>query len=139
VHSAHRDHWQLGRLVTTLLEAGTTRIAAMFGLGQVEKSNEQLREVETELREIAIAMPDAFNSEHWNDENGRGNGASIVERLIDATAKLATASGLVTNGLSRRTERSRYYIAQFERAVENLAVTRIEGFQPYNTFVQLKC
>ena len=37
--------------------------------------------------------------------------------------------------LSRRAERSRYYISQFENASTNLDVRRIEGFQPYNRFV----
>ena len=130
VLSTHQERWQLGRLIESLHIAGTTRIAAMMGLGEVERANEDLRKVEVKLSKIAEDMPLAFNEAHQDS-----NGGSITARLIQATADLAAASGKVTNGLSRRAERSRYYISQFENASTNLAVSRIEGFQPYNRFV----
>ena len=134
LYSSHNERWQLGRLVETLHAAGTTRIAAMVGLGQVDKANDRLREIEGDLNAIDLAMPEDVDLHDQHNDPHEDTG--IADKLLAASNKLVRASNIVPNGLPRRSERSRYYLEQHRAAADNLAVARIEGFQPYHKFVE---
>lgn len=102
------DAWQLGRLLDTIHSMGVLRIAALRNIDQISNASKQLADIRASIR------------------NG---GSENIEYLHSAM------DNLLRGGASWRIERSQRYWKQFLARVERLRIDRIEGFQPYDVFV----
>jgi len=134
--ATHADPWQLGRLVDRGNTLGTLRLAALYDWQQLNIANRKLRDPELNLDAIARALPETAGKDDHEDD-----GSELIEirklnrQLANVQRELAEGSRNIRGGLSYRTERSGYYLRQFDDLVRALRIRRIEGFQRYDQFV----
>jgi hypothetical protein len=123
-------HWQIGRLIDRIHHLGSVRIAAIQEL-------RKLRLASTEIPRLAQQVDEVVEDLTKDSANDPSRAAqSLFETISIVQTKLADISTGFTGGLLYRIERSRYYVKQFRDGIPGLRVRRIEGFQPYDVFVE---
>jgi hypothetical protein len=144
------NKWQLGRLVSQILQLGTLRLCALKDvkllheagqhLGMLEESTQKAREA------IALSEADA-GTLAGETASGAGRKQGVVSRSAEAMKRIAEAHTKLNeitgtflrsagSGLQYRIERSRYYVQQFDENVKLLRIKRLEGDQPYDQFIR---
>ena len=126
------NSWQLGRFIDRLHLFGTVRLAALKYFRQLIEVGASLsrfdpvvtkaRKAVEKYRKTTPAKIKKFN------KRAHRKFAAITEEFNRASA---TKSGILY-----RIERSRYYSDQFTKHVHVLRIVPIEGYQPYNKFVE---
>jgi len=127
------NKWQLGRLVSQILQVDTLRLCALKDIKSLREAGEQLGLLEqrTQAARDAIASTEA--------SAGTPNDEPVMNLIGVAHKKLNEITGAFLDtgsGLSFRIERSRYYVEQFEDNVKLLRIKRLEGDQPYDQFIR---
>jgi hypothetical protein len=126
------NSWQTGRLVDRIHTLGTLRLAARRYLGLLNKAGDDLHELEKEILEtVDPRIPSMIMSDFATNE--------VMRVLSDASSRLRGIRQSIPGGLPYRVERSRYYRSQFKTLLTALRLGpggRIEGFQPYDEFVE---
>jgi uncharacterized membrane protein YqaE (UPF0057 family) len=120
------NKWQLGILVQNLLLLGTTRLASL-------KHLRQLRIAGNELAKIDPVTNGFFSSIKPNSKELLAQLRSIglsFQTLCDTFSASARA------GIMYRIERSRFYINEFTKKMPLLRIARLDGDEPYGTFVE---
>jgi hypothetical protein len=120
------NKWELGRLVNQLHRLGTLRLAAL-------KDVKLLRDARRPLGQLELIMENARESAARDEKN--------VMTLIQEAHKMLNTiySDFVKKAcceLSYRIDKSRFYIGQLRPNVKFLRITRLEGYQPYDQFVE---
>lgn len=113
----YHSRWSLGRLIERIHGMGSLRLAAMRDIEKITRAGDALKVLEDELTH--------------DERTSRGriiDGGRYAERLFEIGSD-------IKYGLMHRVERSGYYVAEFERHCKHLRLHRIEGFQPYDQFV----
>jgi len=129
-NDVHR--WQIGRLVQRIHSLGTLRLLALRDLSFIRSASLKIRRLGTEL--------DALNRQYDTkrdkpaDEREELGIAELAVREL--RRKINALNSGLPGGLAYRIYRSRYFAESFKRLVEDLAVIRIEGWQPYDEFVR---
>ena len=100
------DPWQLGRLLDTIHSMGTLRLAALRDVDKISRAARDLASIRSLLR--------------------KGSGIEKVQHKMEL---------LLKRDVSWRIERSQRYWKQFQSRIKRLRIERIEGFQPYDSFV----
>jgi hypothetical protein len=129
------NKWQLGRLVSQILQLGTLRLSALKDIRWLHDAGLELADLEEAAqqarRDIAATEADGPRSER----NKRA-----MEAIASAHKKL---NGITGNFLRSaevgplfRIERSRFYVQQFENNVKLLRILPLEGDQPYDQFIR---
>jgi hypothetical protein len=114
----HRSRWQIGRIVERMHNLGVCRVVALWNLDSITDAGNQLYELRKKL-----------DSQMESDPNGM--------QPADAAKQIASIQASVSDGgLSYRVERTRYYVKQINNLLRTLRIDRIEGFQPYDQFIQ---
>jgi hypothetical protein len=119
---SYRSRWALGRLIERMHMMGTLRLAAMRDIEKITSAGEDLKSLEETLRQAEERL-NTSGSLHQEL-----NGTALAQQC------LATGSH-IKFGLMHRVERSKYYWHEFERILNSSRCGRIEGFQPYDQFV----
>jgi hypothetical protein len=130
------NSWQTGRLLDRIHTLGTMRLAARRFLSPLGKAGDDLHDLERNTLKNIDTLIGKINNPTDTDEKVI---TDVMGRLTDASAKLFKIRNLVPGGLPYRVERSRYYRSQFKSLVIALRIAprgRIEGFQPYDEFVE---
>jgi hypothetical protein len=141
-----RRKWQIARLLDTLHQLGTVRLAAIVELDRLHKSGGWLRDIERLIEATRKSIEKNSQAIGARDEKKREEATARVIRIVAANVssmegKLATIfrigdeSYLGKQSLAYRLERAAYYIQQFTTGVRRLEPERIEGYQPYDQFV----
>jgi hypothetical protein len=91
---------------------GTCRVAALWNLENITDAGNKLHELRTSV------------------DSARVTPAEAAEKIAQIQAEV------LDGGLSYRVERSRSYVGQIRNLVSTLRTQRIEGFQPYDKFIQ---
>lgn len=157
------EHRQMGRLVHRLNSLGTLRQAALHDLRitkhvykhLLDDIEEQIRRVQTDISKIfahtyseeeglwerikASLEPDGLPSFRASmDEISKD--LTKVHNLLDWLDGIAIPDGskhvLSPGWIPLRAWRSKYYRERFDILAKALNSTRIEGFQPYTTFIE---
>ncbi|WP_158809946.1 DUF3422 family protein [Beijerinckia sp. L45] len=115
------NKWQLGRLIDRLLNLGTVRLAALVELRELRTAGEIIAELEPLTKEARNSLNNGKESE-------------ATQQILALNKKINNLG--IRNGIQYRVERSRYYVEQFRSGLAGLRLHRIEGFQPYNRFVE---
>lgn len=113
----HRHRWQIGRLVDRLHTVGTLRVASLWDSGNLNKVGFPLRDLIYQV-----------------DNIGHRPSRQIVKSLNARFRHLSSEGG--EGGLQYRTERALFYVQRFYEEWKALRGQRIEGFQPYEAFVE---
>jgi hypothetical protein len=138
------NKWQLGRLVSQILQLGTFRLCALKDIRSLHDAGLELAELEeaTQRARRAIAQTEAYATRMGqsvpataSDRNrvAMAEIASAHQKLNDITGAFLSKAG---SGPLYRIERSRYYVRQFEDNVKLLRILRLEGDQPYDQFIR---
>jgi len=121
-----KSTWQIGRLVDRIHHLGTVRVAAIMGLDTLHAAGVTLREIEGEIDKASTVVP--------------AKAPETTEALFASITRIQNLISSVDmefdSGLEYRIERSRYYVKQFRDGIAPLRIRRLEGFQPYNVFVE---
>lgn len=132
--------WQTSRLIESINHLGTVRLAAFIHFRDLRLAGYELRVIEHLIQksEKIVSSMNMYNEKLYNEYF-----SSIQERLLDLEedSTLDQSKGKksrynLNGGLSYRVERSRYYVKQFVTELPFLRINRLEGFQPYDQFVQ---
>jgi hypothetical protein len=138
------NKWQLGRLVSQILQLGTFRLCALKDVKWLHNAGLELAALEeaTQRARRAIARTETYET-----RAGQNAQATAAERNRTAMNEIAMAHKRLNNITGRflrktgsgplfRIERSRYYVRQFEHNVKLLRILRLEGDQPYDQFIR---
>jgi hypothetical protein len=126
----HNDlsKYQLGRLIRRHHILGELRMAALFDLTMVLNAGARIQSLGSELDHKL--------------EKRRINRQSETDTTIDPNSLSATQntlneihSSVIPSGLTYRVARSRYYADSFEKRVKEMRIHRLEGWEPYDTFI----
>jgi hypothetical protein len=115
----HNSRWQLGRLIDRIQTLGTLRLAALWDFAKLQDQYARLQQLGREVDDAA-------------DERGD------AERFLALAIELAKINNDLPGGIPFRVKRSLYYRRQFAESLHILRINRVEGFQPYDQFVQRK-
>lgn len=118
------NRWQIGRLVDRINHLGTVRIAAI-------QQSEQLRDKSTQLRGLSGPIDNYLRTSSNNISQ-----PALLALLTAAQSEIAKWTSDFPGGIHYRIERSRYYVKQFRDGVPALRIRRVEGYQPYDVFVE---
>jgi Protein of unknown function (DUF3422) len=144
VYANTHNHWQIGRLVDQMQHLGTVRLATTVEF-------EELRTASYELRALEGALNSAPSGNARSEGSEDGDGQAELRELANETREqgdqlngaiskinreIAKANEKVSGGIEYRIGRSRYYARQFFSGLRVLRIGRIEGFQPYDRFVE---
>jgi len=126
------NSWQTGRLVDRIHTLGTVRLAARRHLNFLSQAGDDLHRLEMDIqRFLAPNIEGIMVSDVAAQQD--------IANLSTASKKLREIRQSVPGGLPYRVERSRYYRSQFKSLVTALRLNsggRVEGFQPYDEFVE---
>lgn len=106
IFSCIDDPWQLGRLLDTINSMGAVRLAALRDIDKISEMAEDMRKLRTGLR----------------------NGKNVRELRSEIEQVLR-------RDVSFRIERSGRYWSQLQKRIKRLRIEDLEGFQPYDRFV----
>lgn len=121
--------WQIGRLVDRINHLGTVRIAAI-------QENDTLRANSAELRDLSGPV-DEYLSQLKDKSSLDARSVRVVwAQIANAQNKISNWNRQIIGGLPYRIERSRYYVKQFRDGLPALRIRRVEGYQPYDVFVE---
>lgn len=112
IFTCNRSKWQIGRIIERMHNLGTCRVAALWNLENITDAGNKLHELRTGVDSAKVTPAEA------------------AEKIAQIQAEV------LDGGLSYRVERSRSYVAQIRNLVTTLRTERIEGFQPYDKFIQ---
>jgi hypothetical protein len=124
--------WQIGRLVDRIHTLGTLRLSAIMEVDLLRKAGQRLRMLGNEVADIMAANRDV----DLNPKVMAGQTELVRERVSRVQRELGHIRNSTTGRLEYRIERSRYYVRQFRSSLAALRIKRIEGFQPYDVFVE---
>ncbi|EJN12182.1 hypothetical protein PMI42_04512 [Bradyrhizobium sp. YR681] len=138
------NKWQLGRLVSQILQLGTFRLCALKDVKWLHNAGLELADLEeaTQRARRAIAQTEAYGTRPGESVPGTANQRNRIAmaeiakahaQLNEITGKFLEQTG---SGPLYRIERSRYYVRQFEDNVKLLRILRLEGDQPYDQFIR---
>ncbi|MET4033217.1 DUF3422 family protein [Bradyrhizobium barranii] len=138
------NKWQLGRLVSQILQLGTFRLCALKDVRWLHNAGLELADLEeaTQRARRAIAQTEAYGTRPGESVPATANQRNRVAmaeiakahaQLNEITGKFLLKTG---SGPLYRIERSRYYVRQFEQNVKLLRILRLEGDQPYDQFIR---
>jgi hypothetical protein len=113
---------QIGRLVDRVDRLGIFRLLALRNLWK-------LRSVGDEIQREGIVLDLLAQSPTQYDDEWRN-------KLQEFGTKIQSLGPDIDGGLGYRIYRSRYYAESFNKLVKHLRIKRIEGFQPYDEFVE---
>jgi uncharacterized membrane-anchored protein len=147
----------MGRLIDRIVQLGTLRLAAIIALPGLKAVSQKLESVENDITtartETHQLIQLAQSSKHIRtleekDKHLRElekKERSILSRLDDIQTSIANLSEgkdpkdgeyLGDASLEYRLIRSRYYKDGFYSLIGGLRIKRLEGYQPYNEFVE---
>jgi len=133
--------YQTGRLIERIHTQGVTRIVALRGLTAIKEAGRELQAMGLELdafnRDRGAWGPVALLQNTW----GRfGALQSMIKQLnqLGLKSKPSALHGeaAATDGVAYRIIRSRYYAFLLNERMQDLRITRIEGWQPYDEFLR---
>jgi Protein of unknown function (DUF3422) len=124
--------WQIGRLVDRIHHLGTSRLAAITEVDLLRQAGHSLRVLANEVADIMSANRDM----DLDPRVMQGQINLTRERVSFVQRELARIRNSTAGRLEYRIERSRYYVRQFRTNLAALRIRRIEGFQPYDVFVE---
>ncbi|HEY3638884.1 MAG TPA: hypothetical protein VGK90_12110 [Rhizomicrobium sp.] len=149
------DGRQIGRLVENLSRLGTFRLAALAEFARLRRAGRILKVVENNIKttytklhnakKLAIAKYPAF------DKLGANKQGEVIARIkagildrqlggignnMNEVAHVFRKNWPIDDDLEHRIERSHYYANKFRKGVKILRIERLEGFLPYNIFVE---
>lgn len=146
--------WETGRMLNTLAHTGTFRLAALLNMGKMRRVAPQLTVCETLIRKALDTLAQKFDGDaEMLDEAERQ--IRIVKARADVLADCLPRIGESLNAMTaefsrknnaplqadnfeRRIALSRLYVARFRQLVARLRIERLEGFVPYDEFVERK-
>jgi uncharacterized membrane-anchored protein len=120
------NKWELGRLVNHLHRLGVLRLAAL-------KDVKLLRDKGKRLSDLDSFIERARESVATDERNAM---KSIQEAHNCFNSIAADFMKEANCDLAYRIDRSRYYVSQVRSNVEFLRIKRLEGYQPYDQFVE---
>lgn len=124
----HNDlsKYQLGRLIRRHHVLGELRMAALFDLDQIVQAGARIRALGNKINERVKNAA----------ENSSGRASVTFDDLAAFQQELnGIQSAVSLGGLSYRVARSAYYAENFGKRVEEMRIHRLEGWEPYNTFI----
>jgi Protein of unknown function (DUF3422) len=131
--------WQAGRLIDRIHMLGTLRIAALYNLPHLIQADNQLRELEGEIKTFVSPLPE--QSDDLEDEQPEQAGKleekvrGWLQRFDGIERQAEKGKAQIIGGLAYRVERSGYYQSQFKEHWDGFRVDRIEGFAPLDEAV----
>lgn len=140
VYTSGMGGWAIGRLVNSLCELGTLRLAATWEI-------DELRAASNPLREAEIALQQAFDKDLANgDEAGAvaetdkipdmAATEPLQQALKRAHQQKEIADGEVkSGGVANRVERSIFYMRRFREVLESFHIEAHDDFQSYDKYV----
>jgi hypothetical protein len=134
------NRWQIGRMIERICFLGCERLAAMVKFDELRDAGYQLQEVDAKLSEARdeydrkVKDIDIKTQEADKLYGGAIDQLKLRIRLIDQDLQHAAVE--VDKDLAYRIERSLNYIEQFRDGIRALRIERIEGYQPYDAFVE---
>lgn len=126
------NKWQLGRLVDRMHLLGTLRLAGLRDFAALRAAGHTLSKLDP-------YVTDARDSVAAHRTNGSRDDAitkiELAHEHFNKITKQYRESTKSAPGLLYRIERSRYYTEQFRANIRALRLSRIEGSQRYDDFV----
>jgi len=137
LHTYSDDPWQIGRLVDRLLQAGTARLAAVIELDALHDAERDMSQLEAKILEARAEIHDALKI----IAKGRSVSSAIQNKIgtlfNEAQELFANLNAnFINQSIEYRAERSVYYIDHFKIARDSLRIERLEGYQPYDEYVE---
>ena len=133
------SRWQVGRVLDRLHNLGILRLAAIIDVNKLRDIGTSIDAIETKLDDARKAFdkqPSALSErkDRLKEARVKLDQVHILFSRTDATK--ANRIDSIDGGLEYRVERSRYYVRQWRDGLKDLRILRIEGFQPYDSFVE---
>jgi hypothetical protein len=146
LHSVTQCERQIGRMIDRLCQLGTLRLAAIIALPEFKKVGPDLATISTNIdatrKLIHNFVQNARSATPDQREDDERNILNELNKLQTAMFSLSRGSEDEANrelgsaSLEYRLIRSRYYRELFESQIPSLRICRLEGYQPYDEFVQ---
>jgi hypothetical protein len=137
--SKNAARWQAGRLIDRIHMLGTLRIAALYNLPHLIRADDQLRDLENEIKTFVSPLPEQSNNleEERPEQPGKLEEKlrGWLKKFYDIERQPENGKAQIIGGLAYRAERSGYYQSQFQEHLEGFPVDRIEGFAPLDEAV----
>jgi hypothetical protein len=157
VHSVTQCERQIGRLIDRIVQLGTLRLAAIVALPGLKAVSQKLELVENDITKARTQTHQliqmAQSSKHLrtldekdkhikNLEEKERSILAILDEIQTSIANLSEGRDpkdgeyLGDASLEYRLIRSRYYKDGFYGLIKGLRIKRLEGYQPYDEFVE---
>lgn len=137
--SKNASRWQAGRLIDRVHMLGTLRIAALYNLPDLIQADNELRELENEIKAFVSPLPEQAGDleEERPEQAGKLEDKlrGWLQRFDDIERQPEKGKAQIIGGLAYRVERSGYYQSQFKEHWDGFRVDRIEGFAPLDEAV----
>ena len=131
VHSSTQCPRQIGRVIERLNTLGTLRLAALMWIDKFKEAGFLFRTIERDIEDTRTTI---FNNLRSTNE-GKAN-SYINEKFDNIEIVLKNIASLFEQeALSYRVARANAYIRNYLQLLSSIDAKRIEGFQPYDTFV----
>lgn len=118
------EKWQMGRLLERIHSVGVARLAALKDLDRIRIIGRTVQAMGLELDDIT--------------KNARPE-LSEIEEFLERLNLLGTdgpEEDQIKDGASYRISRSGYYANLLSTRLEDLRISRVEGWQPYDEFLR---
>jgi Protein of unknown function (DUF3422) len=128
------SNYQLGRLVRLTNVLGELRMAAVFDLTQLSNASVRIQTLGNKITAMTGRAAEKQSAEKQIAKT------TLSEAQLKAIQKelYEIGSSNIPGGLAFRAARSRYYAAAFKSRLRGMRVQRIEGWEPYDSFVRRK-
>lgn len=140
VYSDTGSSWQLGRLIELMHNLGCERLASLVKFDQLRDVGYKLRGVEQEFQQARdlYLRRDSEIDTVGGDAEGRLNklATDLSDHIRKIERRLRAINEVFGGDIEYRIERSQHYTRQFRDGLESLRIQRLEGYQPYDTFVE---
>jgi len=141
------DGWQIGRLVGQLHHMGSQRLAAMKHFDRLVDSGYDLRDIAKDIEKARVRFEQvddsdatssvrAYGKSFDDSDSGEDCPQSFDDTIRQIDDRIARMQTDFDGNIAYRMQRSLQYIRQFRASVPSLRIRRIEGFQPYDKFVE---
>jgi hypothetical protein len=125
--------WQIGRLIAQINELGTARLAAMKYFDGLKTAGYIMQTISRDIEVVRLNFENTKRSEPEFIKDYQNPFASAV---ADLDRRIAMMQKPFQGNINYRMQRSLYYIRHFRTGIKSLRIGRIEGFQPYDQFVE---
>ncbi len=133
VYTHTLNGWQIGRLLDQMNFLGTVRMVALMGVDKLKGAALKLWDVEESIKSASEHERLLAHASAASFEDALTKFRECLQRIDDTLVAIEES---FRQNVGYRIERSRNYVRQFQAGKSGLGMGPIEGYQPYDEFVE---